>query len=300
MSVVEPRRRAPVVRGRRIDDAPRRLSRREAATSGRGQVLVPWPNRIEDGSYEFDGKRMQLPLTEPEHGERDPRSRPPGDVERRRTGGRPRRAGARARAAAGLSLHARARHQYALSDAGLTVRDDGRATSARSRARTGCGQHPYLTLGTPTIDGLRAAGRRRSACCFSDERGLPDRLGARSTEPSTTSAPAGRSARRSSTTRSRSSARDADGRARVLLDDPASGSGSHALGRRELRLPHGLHRRPLARRRPAQHRGRADDVSAERVPHGRLADPARAGCSRPSTAWGIEPRLQEREVPMVQ
>ena len=40
----------------------------ERPTSGRGQVLAPWPNRIQDGSYEFDGKPMQLPLTEPEHG----------------------------------------------------------------------------------------------------------------------------------------------------------------------------------------------------------------------------------------
>ncbi len=35
-------------------------------TSGRGQVLLPWPNRIEDGTYEFDGRRHQLPLNEPE------------------------------------------------------------------------------------------------------------------------------------------------------------------------------------------------------------------------------------------
>ena len=34
--------------------------------SGRGQVLIPWPNRLEDGGYEFDGRRYQLPLTEPE------------------------------------------------------------------------------------------------------------------------------------------------------------------------------------------------------------------------------------------
>ena len=33
---------------------------------GRGQVLIPWPNRIEDGAYEFDGQRHQLPLNEPE------------------------------------------------------------------------------------------------------------------------------------------------------------------------------------------------------------------------------------------
>ncbi|MDX6326510.1 MAG: aldose 1-epimerase [Nocardioidaceae bacterium] len=36
----------------------------EMCTAGRGQVLLPWPNRIEDGSYEFDGKPYQLPLSE--------------------------------------------------------------------------------------------------------------------------------------------------------------------------------------------------------------------------------------------
>ena len=37
------------------------------STSGRGQVLAPWPNRLQDGCYEFDGRRHQLPLTQPEH-----------------------------------------------------------------------------------------------------------------------------------------------------------------------------------------------------------------------------------------
>src|SRR5215475_9498488 len=37
----------------------------QASPSGRGQLLIPWPNRIQDGSYEFDGRRHQLPLTEP-------------------------------------------------------------------------------------------------------------------------------------------------------------------------------------------------------------------------------------------
>jgi hypothetical protein len=40
----------------------------EPIASGRGQVLIPWPNRLEDGSYEFDGRTHQLPLTEPERG----------------------------------------------------------------------------------------------------------------------------------------------------------------------------------------------------------------------------------------
>ncbi|QDZ42353.1 aldose 1-epimerase family protein [Corynebacterium sp. sy039] len=31
-----------------------------------GVVLAPWPNRIEDGRYQFQGKSYQLPITEPE------------------------------------------------------------------------------------------------------------------------------------------------------------------------------------------------------------------------------------------
>jgi aldose 1-epimerase len=40
----------------------------ELAGSGRGQLLIPWPNRIRDGAYELDGRRHQLPLNEPERG----------------------------------------------------------------------------------------------------------------------------------------------------------------------------------------------------------------------------------------
>jgi len=32
---------------------------------GRGQLLLPWPNRIRDGRYRFDGRDLQLPLSEP-------------------------------------------------------------------------------------------------------------------------------------------------------------------------------------------------------------------------------------------
>ena len=34
----------------------------EMSSSGRGQMLIPWPNRLEDGSYEFNGLRYQLPI----------------------------------------------------------------------------------------------------------------------------------------------------------------------------------------------------------------------------------------------
>ena len=37
----------------------------EVCRSGRGQVLMPWPNRIRDGRYSFAGADQQLALTEP-------------------------------------------------------------------------------------------------------------------------------------------------------------------------------------------------------------------------------------------
>lgn len=41
--------------------------RAETCTGGRGQVLAPWPNRLGDGAYSWEGHPYQAPLTEPEH-----------------------------------------------------------------------------------------------------------------------------------------------------------------------------------------------------------------------------------------
>lgn len=38
----------------------------ELPPASHGAVLVPWPNRLRDGQYTFDGTDYQLPLTEPE------------------------------------------------------------------------------------------------------------------------------------------------------------------------------------------------------------------------------------------
>jgi aldose 1-epimerase len=40
----------------------------EPAPAGRGQLLAPWPNRIRDGVYTFDGRELRLPLSEPSRG----------------------------------------------------------------------------------------------------------------------------------------------------------------------------------------------------------------------------------------
>jgi aldose 1-epimerase len=38
----------------------------EAASAGRGQVLAPWPNRLEDGTYSFEGREGHAELDEPD------------------------------------------------------------------------------------------------------------------------------------------------------------------------------------------------------------------------------------------
>ncbi len=34
----------------------------ERCNSGRGQVLAPWPNRLEDGAYDWDGEHQRVPI----------------------------------------------------------------------------------------------------------------------------------------------------------------------------------------------------------------------------------------------
>jgi aldose 1-epimerase len=40
----------------------------EVCPGGRGQILMPWPNRIADGRWEHEGRRQQLPIDEPDLG----------------------------------------------------------------------------------------------------------------------------------------------------------------------------------------------------------------------------------------
>src|SRR5918912_3116311 len=40
----------------------------ERCSSGRGQILAPWPNRLQEASYEFEGQELHLPISEPRTG----------------------------------------------------------------------------------------------------------------------------------------------------------------------------------------------------------------------------------------
>lgn len=207
------------VGGRAVLDG---FARGEPPTSGRGQVLVPWPNRIENGSYEFDGKRMQLPLTEPEN-----RNAIHGLV-RRVEWKVVERAADRVRLdyvlepQPGYPFILALSIDYALSDTGLTV-----ATAARNLGREtcpyGCGQHPYLTLGTATVDPLRLEVPAE-VVVFANERGIPER-----SAPVDSTEYDFRAGRTIGTTALDNAftalERDPHGRANVVLDDPETGDG---------------------------------------------------------------------------
>ena len=123
----------------------------EICPAANGALLAPWPNRLEDGRYEFGGLSHQLPLSEPERGNAihglvrwlawETREESAGHV------------------ILGTLLHPQPGYPfslelvagYRLDDAGLTV-----TTTARNGGTVplpfGSGHHPYLKLGTDLVD----------------------------------------------------------------------------------------------------------------------------------------------------
>jgi aldose 1-epimerase len=143
----------------------------EMCSAGRGQVLLPWPNRIRDGRYSFQSGDQQLPLSEPERGNAIHglvRWSVWAPVEY-----------AADRVAMHHVLYPQPGYpfllsltvQYALSAAGLTVTMSA-VNVGQVPCPFGAGAHPYLTVGTELVDSatlLLPAG----ALLESDERAIP-------------------------------------------------------------------------------------------------------------------------------
>ena len=143
----------------------------EMCSGGRGQTLIPWPNRIAGGRYEFDGTAQQLALTEPDRGNAIhglTRWANWAVVDRSASS-----------AVLRLMLHPQpgypftldCRLEYTLSGSGLTVHTV--VTNAGDHpAPYGTGAHPYLTVGTDTVDQatLTAPGARYLP---TDDNGIP-------------------------------------------------------------------------------------------------------------------------------
>jgi aldose 1-epimerase len=143
----------------------------EPAPSGRGQVLIPWPNRLEDGSYEFDGQHHELPLTEPERGNaiHGLVRTAPWRLTEHETSRLVAEHALRPQPGYPFSLDLRI--EYTLSAEGLRV--ETTATNVGEEACPyGAGAHPYVTVGTPTVDPavLRVPAR---TVLEADDRGLP-------------------------------------------------------------------------------------------------------------------------------
>jgi aldose 1-epimerase len=143
----------------------------EMASAGRGQVLSPGPNRIQDGSYAFGGSWYHLALTEPgarnaihglvrwvawsvrEHG-------PDRVVLEHALHPQP-----------GYPFSLSLRLEYSLSEEGLRVTSTA-TNVGREACPYGFGAHPYLRVGTERVDTvvLRAPGR---TVLQTDARGIP-------------------------------------------------------------------------------------------------------------------------------
>jgi aldose 1-epimerase len=153
----------PLITGYDADELP---------PHGAGQLLTPWPNRIDGGAYTFQGNKYQLPLSEPAHGnaihgltrwmpwtrtvhegdEVTLRCAPVGQI--------------------GYPFAVQADVAYRLDAAtGLHVTVTAVNKGGRP-APWGTGQHPYLSVATTTVDETELtlpAGQWLPA----DDRGIP-------------------------------------------------------------------------------------------------------------------------------
>ena len=146
---------------------------REAMCDGaHGAPLIPWPNRLGDGRYSFDGMQYQLALTEPDRGNAIHgllRWRNWSALER---GSDRVMMGIRLHPMTGWPFPLELSIAYSLGPDGLTVE-----TRARNAGKVpcpfGCGQHPYLSPGSGVLDDcvLQAGGATR--ILVDDQRALP-------------------------------------------------------------------------------------------------------------------------------
>lgn len=144
----------------------------ELPPAGSGQLLAPWPNRIDGGTYPFDGTSYQLAVSEPAkstaiHGLTrwaawSLVSRSSASVELRSA----------AHGQQGYPFSVELTALYSLSaSAGLTVTVAAVNRGTRA-APYGLGFHPYLTVETPSIDSCSLT-LPASQVLPLDSRGIP-------------------------------------------------------------------------------------------------------------------------------
>jgi aldose 1-epimerase len=161
--------RTLVVDGRDVLDG---YTDQEFCPGGRGQVLMPWPNRLDHGRYEWDGRTHQASWSEPElmnaiHGlvrfaSWDCVSAQPTRLELAHI----------LWPSPGYPFSLELRLTYTLDGDGLTVQTGAKNIGA-DPAPFGSGQHPYLrpSSGSVVDDCMLSIAARRYLP--TDDRGLP-------------------------------------------------------------------------------------------------------------------------------
>jgi aldose 1-epimerase len=196
------------------------------SSGGRGQVLMPWPNRLRDGRYTFGGRDLQLGLSEP--------------ARRNASHGLVRWVAwtLEEHTAASVTLTYRLMAQtgypwtldlhllYDLSADGLTVTHSV-TNLAGEAAPYAAGMHPYLTVGEPgrgRLDDLELLLPASTRCLVDDDRKLP--TGEEPVEGTAYDFRVPRPLRGSVLDHAFTDlGRDARGRAVIELRDPADGTG---------------------------------------------------------------------------
>jgi aldose 1-epimerase len=139
---------------------------------GHGAVLIPWPNRLADGRYSFDGNVHQLALTEPER-----RNAIHGLVRWQSWRALER---SEERVVMGIRVNPQTGWPFALEvSVGYGLSDDGLAVETRARnvgdraCPFGSGQHPYLSPGSGLVDECTVELRAGTRILTDPDRQLP-------------------------------------------------------------------------------------------------------------------------------
>ncbi len=190
------------------------------ADGGRGQPLLPWPNRLADGQYEFDDEHLQLPIEEVGrhnaiHGLTRWTNWSLADQAENRV-----RLTHTIHPRPGYPFMLELHLEYSLAESGLSVRTTAHNVGRRTLP-FGAGQHPYFTVGT-TVDSAELQLPARSRLELDEKRRVP----------TGTSLPVAGSTFDFREPRQIGSLiidecftdliRDADGRARVVLSEPGT------------------------------------------------------------------------------
>lgn len=143
----------------------------EMCSGARGQLLLPWPNRVRDGRWEWEGTSLQLPLTEVAkstaiHGLTrwltwEVLAQDTASV----------RLGCRLPAQPGWPFRLRLQACYVLDDAGLTVCVSA-VNEGVTAAPFAAGAHPYLSAGGGLVDDCTLHLPART-WLSADDRGIP-------------------------------------------------------------------------------------------------------------------------------